>query len=45
MEMVEDREPWCAVVNGVAKESDMSEQLNNKREWVRMASGPSINNR
>ena len=46
MEMVEDRESWCATVHGVAKELDTNKQLNNnKREWVRMASGPSINSK
>ena len=27
-ELVIDRKPWCAAINGVAKESDMAEQLN-----------------
>ena len=28
-EIVKDREAWCAVVHGVRKELDMTEQLNN----------------
>lgn len=44
MQTAEDRNPGVRAVQ-VEKESDMSEQLNNKREWVRMASGPSITNR
>ena len=27
-EIVEDREAWCVVVHGVAKELDITEQLN-----------------
>ena len=29
-EMVKDREAWCAVVHGVTKRLDTTEQLNNK---------------
>ena len=28
-EMMMDREPWCAAVHGVKKESGMPEQMNN----------------
>ena len=33
-EIVKDREAWLAVVHRVAKESDMTEQLNNNNRTV-----------